>query len=159
MNKIERFFSDYKNTITVISGILIVVGFFIGADNYISDKIDEKITDESYINKLAQVLRPFAIFDKKGTIQYDHGGERYIEKINVNIKKDGDFDSIVITTKEFLQNPPILIYIGYDNYAYSSERIDTYKWKFKLSSLDFLIFSGKDKSEKIDPVFIVEITK
>ena len=157
MNKVEQFFSEYKNTITVISGILIVIGFFIGADNYISNKIEKKITDESYINKLARVLRPFVIFDKKGVIQYDHGGERYIEKIEVQKKKDGDFESIIITTKEFLQNPPILIYIGYDNYAYNSERIDTYKWKFKLSSLDMLVLSGN--SEKIDPIFMVEITK
>lgn len=157
MNKTEQFFSEYKNTITVISGILIVIGFFIGADNYISNEIEKKITDETYINKLAHVLRPFVIFDKKGVIQYDHGGERYIEKIEVQKKKDGDFESIIITTKEFLQNPPILIYIGYDNYAYTSERIDTYKWKFKLSSLDMLIMGGN--SEKLDPIFIVEITK
>lgn len=157
MNKIEKFFSEYKNTITVISGILIVIGFFIGADNYISNEIEKKITDETYINKLARVLRPFVIFDKKGVIQYDHGGERYIEKIEVQKKKDGGFESIIITTKEFLQNPPILIYIGYDNYAYTSERIDTYKWKFKLSSLDMLIMGGN--SEKLDPIFILEITK
>lgn len=157
MNKIEQFFSEYKNTITVISGIMIVITFFIVADNYISNKIEKKITDETYINKLARVLRPFVIFDKKGVIQYDHGGERYIEKIDVQEKKDGDLESIIITTKEFLQNPPILLYIGYDNYAYDSERIDTYKWKFKLSSLNLLIMEGN--SEKLDPIFIVEITK
>lgn len=157
MNRIEQFFTEYKNTITVISGILIVITFFIGAANYISNEIEKKITDETYINKLARVLRPFAIFDKKGVIQYDHGGGRYIEKIEVQERKDGDLESIIITTKEFLQNPPILLYIGYVNYAYASERIDTYKWKFKLSSLEFIISSRK--SEKFDPIFIVEITK
>ena len=155
MNKIEKFFGDYKNTLTVVSGILIVVGFFIGADNYISNEIEKKITDESYIRNLAIVLRPFAIFNKRGVIQYDHGGVRYIEKIEVQQKKDGDFESIIITTKGFLQNPPILQYIGYDNYAYTSERIDTYKWKFKLSSPSVLIMA--DKYEKMDPIFIVEI--
>ena len=159
MNKIERFFSEYKNTITIISGILIVIGFFICADNYISNEIEKKITDETYINKLARVLRPFVIFDKKGVIQYDHGGEHYIEKIDIQKKEDGDFESIIITTKEFLQNPPILIYIGYDNYAYTSERIDTYKWKFKLSTLDMLAIGGGKNSEKLDPIFIMEITK
>jgi hypothetical protein len=158
MNKIEKFFSEYKNTITIISGILIVIGFFIAADNYIGNEIEKKITDETYINKLAHVLRPFSIFDKKGVIQYDHGGERYIENIDIQKKDDGDFQSIIITTKEFLQNPPILIYIGYDNYAYTSERVDTYKWKFNLSSLDVLILSGEN-SDKFDPIFIVEITK
>jgi len=157
VNKIEQFFSEYKNTITVISGILIVIGFFIAADNYINNAIEKKITDETYINRLARVLRPFAIFDKEGVIQYDHGGERYIEDIDPQKNKDGEFESIIITTKEFLQNPPILIYIGYDNYAYVSERIDTYKWKFKLSILPTI--SAPLKSEKLDPIFIVEITK
>ncbi len=157
MNKIEQFFSEYKNTITVISGILIVISFFIAADNYINNAIEKKITDETYINRLARVLRPFAIFDKEGVIQYDHGGERYIEDIDPQKNKDGEFESIIITTKEFLQNPPILIYIGYDNYAYTSERIDTYKWKFKLSILHTI--SAPLKSEKLDPIFIVEITK
>lgn len=66
MNKIEKFFTDYKNTITIISGVIIVVTFFIGADNYISGKIEEKLTDEAYINSLAKTLRPFAIFNKDG---------------------------------------------------------------------------------------------
>ena len=158
MNKIEEFFSEYKNTITVISGILIVVGFFIGAANYISNEIEKKITDQTYISKLARVLRPFVIYkiiDKKAVMQYDHGGERYIENFEVQIKKERDLESIIITTKEFLQNPPILIYIGYDNYAYNSERIGTYKWKFNLSSYNVVIFGGD--SEKVDPIFIVEI--
>jgi len=157
MKKIEQFFSEYKNTITIISGMLIVITFFIAADDYIGEKIDDKIRDESYIGQLSHVLRPFAIFDKKGIIQYDHGGEQYIENIEVNIENHGDFESIVITTKKFLQNPPILIYIGYDKYAYTSKRVETYKWEFELSSLDFLMLEGEKK--KIDPIFIVEIIK
>ena len=157
MNKIENFFTEYKNTITVISAIIAVITFFIVADNYISDKIEEKITDETYISRLARILRPFAIFDKNGVIKYDHGGVRFIEKIVVDQQNDGDIKSITITTKEFLQNPPILIYIGYDNYAYASERVSTYEWKFKLSSLSLLIMG--ENAEKIDPIFIVEITK
>jgi hypothetical protein len=157
MNKIEKFFSEYKNTITIISGILIVIGFFIGADNYIGNEIEKKITDETYISKLARILRPFAIFDKRGVIQYDHGAERYIDKIEIQEKKDGNLESIIITTKEFLQNSPILLYLGYDNYAYTSERVDTYKWKFKLSSMTLV--ADSTPYEKIEPVFIVEIMR
>ena len=158
MNKIEKFFTDFKNTITTILGLLIVVGFFFTAHNYISNEIERKITDDSYISKLARVLRPFSIFNKDGVIQYDHGGERYIDKIDVQKDKDGDIESIILTTRGFIQNPPILFFIGYVNYAYTSERIDTYKWKFKLSSMPFATF-GSSKMEKLDPIFIVEITK
>ncbi len=157
MNKIEKFFSEFNNTIKFFLGLIAVIGFLFVADNYISDKIDEKITDGTYINNLAHVLRPFSIFDKRGIIKYDHGGERYIEKIDVNQKKDGDFESVIITTKVYLQNPPILTYIGYDNYAYTSEKIDTYQWKFKLRSRSLIMSDNKE--EKIEPIFIVEITK
>ncbi len=108
-NNIERFFSDYKSTITVISGFLIVVTFFITADDYINTRIEEKITDETYINNLALVLRPFALFDQKGVIQYDHGAVRYIKEIDIE-EKGYRVKSVVITTREYLKNPPILQY-------------------------------------------------
>ena len=74
MNKVEKFFEDFKNTLIVLSGFAVVVGFFIGADSYISNKIEDKITDTAYINNLAHILRPYVIFNKNGVIQYDHGG-------------------------------------------------------------------------------------
>ena len=157
MIKVEEILKDFKYTITFFLGAIAVITFYIGADNYINNQIENKITDETYINKLAHVLRPFSIFDKEGIITYDHGGERFIKNIAVKKKKNGDFESVIITTNVYLQNAPILTYIGYENYAYASKRIDTYQWKFKLSSHDVLMAEGN--YEKVEPIFIVEITK
>ena len=65
MNKVENFFAEYKNTITVVSGLIIVVSFFFVADDYINNQIEQKITDESYIKNLSTVLRPFSIFNEE----------------------------------------------------------------------------------------------
>lgn len=157
INSIERFFRDFKETITIAMGILIVITFFFGAANYVDNEIEKKITDETYLNRLAKILRPFAIFNKDGAIQYDHGAERYIQKIDVKSKKDGDYESIIITTKIFLQNAPLLLYYGYDNYAINCKRIDTNKWLFELSSPNLIAWG--DKYQKIDPVFMIEITR
>jgi len=154
LNRIERFFTDYKNTITIISGLFIVVTFFIAADNYINNKVEEKITDTAYIHKLAKVLRPFSIFDIQGTITYDHGGENFIEKITVEKEKD-DIKRITIQTKKYLQNPPVLIYVGHDNYAYISKRVNTNMWEYNLSSYNLLI--DGTTGGKIEPFFIIEI--
>ncbi|MCB2168873.1 MAG: hypothetical protein KQI78_14530 [Deltaproteobacteria bacterium] len=158
MNKIEFFFSEYKNTITIILGLVIIIGFFIAADSYIGDKIEEKITDETYINKLARVLRPFAIFNEQGIVTYDHGAERYIQNIAVNKTQGGDFESVTITTNVFLQTPPILSYIDVTNYAYSHERIGTYKWIFKFI-YPAIRWGSSSESKKVEPIFIIEITK
>jgi hypothetical protein len=156
MNKIEHFFTEYKNTITVLSGLVIVLSFFMAATNYINSEIEKKITDETYINKLSKTLRPFAIFDLNGAIQYDHGAEKYIEKIEIKKKENGDISTIKIITRVFLQNPPILNYTGYENYAYVSKKIDTYVWLFTLSSQTLLLGGS---NEKFDPIVMIEILK
>jgi len=136
----------------LVLAVIAIITFYFTGSSYISNKIDEKITDNTYINNLAKVLRPYSIFDKDGTITYDHGGERYIKNIETIKNEKGEFESVIITTKDYLQNPPILTYIGYDNYAYSTEKIDTYKWKFNLRSLSLIM--ADEKVEKIEPILV-----
>jgi len=157
MNKIESFFTEYKNTITVISGLLIVLSFFMVATNYINNEIENKITDETYINKLSKILRPFAIFDINGVIQYDHGAENYIENIEVTKQDNGDISAIKVSSKVFLQTPPITNYTGHENYAYVSERIDTHIWLFNMSSVS--VTMNPKKTEKYAPILMIEILK
>lgn len=154
MNKIEKFFTEFKNTITVIAGLLIVVGFWISAANYIDDKIEKKITDERYIKNLAQVLRPFAIFDEKGVIKYDHGALNYIK----DIKTDCNIGEkvIIVTTTKYLKTAPLIAYYGPFGMSFNSEQVDTYRWIFKVvRPLTTGIWSDEAKNSK--PFYIIEI--
>ncbi|MBU0965224.1 MAG: hypothetical protein KKA54_02475 [Proteobacteria bacterium] len=158
MNKIESFFTEYKNTITILSGLFVVCGFFIAATDYINSQIEKKITEDTYINKLSKELRPFSIFDVNGVMQYDHGGEKYIEKMEVVHGSQDDIKSVKIYSKIFLQNAPILNYTGLDTYAYKSHRVDTHVWEYKFGSYDLLTMNPKD-FEKMEPILMVEILK
>lgn len=158
MNKIESFFAEYKNTITIISGLFIVCSFFIAATDYINSRIEKKITDETYINKLSEELRPFSVFDVKGVMQYDHGGEKYLKKIEVIGEKLGEIKSVRIHTKTFLQNAPILNYTGMKTYAVKSHRVDSYIWEYKFGGYDLVTFNSKDL-ELLEPIILIEILK
>ncbi len=158
MKTLEKLLSDYHNLIKFISGTIILITFLIVADNYISDKIDEKITDDTYISELAKILRPFLIADEKGTITYDHGGEKYVEKIVPSKNKHGDFESVTITTKIFLKEAPLVNIIDTNNYLYRNERISTYEWKIHAGSAS-AIMDSYGTTENFHPIMVIEILK
>lgn len=138
----------------MLSALIMVVGFFIAADGYINNQIENKITDETYIRKLSKTLRPFAIFNEQGVITFDHGGEAYIKTISVKKKPDGSLDSIEIETKGYLQNAPILIYLSNEDYSYQSNRTGTYVWSFSMIHLNTVT---SDADSPAPPSFLIEI--
>ncbi len=158
MNAIESFFTDYKNTITILSGLFIVCGFFFTAADYINSQIEKKITEDTYISKLSKELRPFSIFNIKGVMQYDHGGEKYIKKIEVVTGNQKEIKLVRLHSKVFLQTAPILNYTGMDTYAVKSNRLDTNIWEYKFGSHDLLTMNPKDL-EVMEPIFMIEILK
>jgi len=154
-NKIEDFFASYQNTIKVLSGLIIALTFLITADNYINNQIEDKITDETYMDKLSKVLRPFSIFDINGTIIYDHGGESFIQEITVQKNSNREIKHINIKTKSFLQTAPILIYVGYGNYAYTSKKTSTYMWEYDLAS--YSVLTPPSATSQLSQFFMVEV--
>jgi len=154
---IEKFFSKYKNTLSIVSGLIILVTFFITADDYINNQIENKITDESYINKLSKTLRPFSIFNEEGAVSYDHGGLKYIKNITFSKNKHGNIDKILLDTSVFLQAAPIISYVGSDNYSFKSTRINTYRWEYKVGSYN--VFTDESATEQYDSIWIIEILK
>ena len=142
----------------MFSGAIVLITFLIVADGYISNKIDEKITNDTYVNELAKVLRPFSIADGKGVITYDHGAEKYIEKIVPSKNKHGDFESVTITTKIFLKEAPLVNIIDANNYLYRSERIGTYTWKINAGSAS-AVMDVSAITKTFQPIIVIEILK
>ena len=82
--------------IKLLYGIAAIVGIaslFFVFDDYLSNKINEKITNKDYIKNLSITLRPFLIFDQYEIITYDHGAVVYIDSIKVHEIKSYAFDS------------------------------------------------------------------
>lgn len=157
MNPIERLLTENPKTFKAIGGFMVLITFFMTADNYISDKIDDRIKDADYIQSLAKVLRPFSLADENGNITYDHGGEKFIKDISVTEDKHGNLKEVTIITKSYLQHAPTLTIIDFVNYQYKVERTGSYEWKYSLYSLNVTIMESRIPSYK--PTMIIEILK
>jgi len=143
MSKLNDFIANNSNIFKLIGFIAAIVGIFFTVDGYIDTKIERKITDTTYINKLAKQLRPFLIFDENGVVQYDHGAENKIKYINVDLEKK----SIVIETSEYMQLAPFIFAVGAETYSFESERIGTKKWKYTMLYYVALATEGGSKKE------------
>ena len=101
----------YKNTLIktalACGTVIAVVGGLFAIDSYIDSKIEDKLENPAFINKVAQSMRPSVIFDLNGSILSDMGAMQYIEDIKVDVKKPLRYD-IIISPKKFLSVAPIL---------------------------------------------------
>ena len=102
MHKIEKFISEYWNTLKFTTLIIALICFWMAFDNYINNQIENKINDNNYIESLARSLRPFCVFDESGVIAYDHGAEEFINAINIKER------TITIEFNRFFQHVPLL---------------------------------------------------
>ena len=86
-------------------------------------------------------------------MQYDHGGEKYIKKIEVINGEREEIKSVRIHTKIFLQTAPLLNYTGMETYAVKSHRVDTYIWEYKFGGYELVTMNSKDL-EIMEPIFL-----
>ncbi|MCP4269902.1 MAG: hypothetical protein GY777_30740 [Candidatus Brocadiaceae bacterium] len=152
-----------KTTISIIIGISILFGFLFGINEFLDNKIENKITDNDYVYKLSKTLHPFCIFNRKGIINYNHGVyDVYIDDIKVinqklqTNKNDKTLGKITIYTKEYLQMAPLLEYIGpNDIIIYKPERIKNNEWLFSFQEIGII----RDTPKKFDELFRLEILR
>jgi len=134
--------------LTIIAGIYII-------DSRMEDRINEKLKDPKVLSKIASLVRPSFIFNHKGNIISDSGGEQFIKDIDVQMGNRGE-PKIIIYPKEHLNSAPILECINKDYYI-ASERINKSDWLFKLTSENVVIMGGSPKNKEL--LFRLEIIK
>jgi len=97
--------------ILAILGVIVVIFSIIaglyGLEKYIDSCIDQAINNDRFIKKVASHIRPFIIFDAKGTIHADMGAMQYLERIEVDTEYSLGF-KIIITPKHHLIYEPVL---------------------------------------------------
>ncbi|MBW2249754.1 MAG: hypothetical protein JRF60_03760 [Deltaproteobacteria bacterium] len=145
--------------LSLIFVILGGIGGFIGGIFFVEDRIEkrisEKLKDPELISQIASLVRPSLIFNHKGTILSDSGGEQFIENISVQMGPEEPTE-IIISPKTHLNSAPILECINY-NFDITSKRIKKSDWLFELSSPSYLVF--EKSSEKKEYLFRLEIIK
>lgn len=120
---------------SILFGLFALIATIVGFHWYLNDQIEKKITSEKYMTDISKILRPYLIFDDKGIFSYPHGAEKYIEKITPQFDKK----VIVVKTKEYLQFPPLIIFISPSQYSYNTKRIDNTTWSYELEDKNFVI--------------------
>ena len=120
--------------ITVFIG---VTSLFLVFDNYLSDKINDKITNKDYIESLSKTLRPFLLFNQNEIITYDHGAEAYIDSIKVFSINPTHLTKIIIYPNQYFQLTPLLEFLGPDIYTYTTKRGTGKIWIYELNQPGF----------------------
>ena len=160
MNKIEKFFTEYWNSLKFLAVVAAVLVAFFGIDQYLDSKIENKITDDSYISELSKTLRPFLVFDNNGIILYDHGALNHIDSVLVKHTSGRWADTIFIFTKTLLKEAPLLQFIGAFLYSYEANRTSNFCWAYDMRPSSYMSFQDEGKKKPVlDNIFTLEILK
>jgi len=154
-NLINNFIKDNFSIIKLVSFFIALASFFVVYDNYIIEKIDDRIKNPSYVGEISKNLRPYLIFNDEGVIVYEHGGSSFIDSIGVEQEKGRWLKSITVYSNQFLNSPPLLDYIGVYHYSYETIRLKNYTWLYKLRAIKFLTL--EESGEPLSNFFILEI--
>ena len=102
---------------SLIVNFFLIAGYFIkipSCTNKLIDKrIRQAINDPQFIRKVA--ARPFIIFDETGKIIVPKGAMQYLKappRIKYIKDKMEEYFMITVTSKEYLQHPPIIEKLG-----------------------------------------------
>lgn len=114
-----------------------IASLFFVFDDYLSDKIDEKINNPNYVKLLSITLRPFLIFNGNEVIIYDHGASAFIDSLQVISRNNEEILSVIIYPKKHFQTAPLLESIGSDRYFATAERGKKFIWKYTMSAWSF----------------------
>jgi len=152
--------SEYKNTIKFLTVLGTIVIIYFGVDQYLDSKIENKITDDSYISQLSKTLRPFLVFNNDGVVIYDHGGLNFIDRIKIKHTDNRWADTIFIYSKTFLQEAPLMEFIGSYLYSYEAKRISNLCWAYDMRPTVYLSLEGSDNDKRtLENIFTLEVLK
>jgi hypothetical protein len=127
----------------VLGSAFIILGAYHGLTSYLDARIESRIEDADFLQKLARHVRPSLVFDDKGSIIADIGAAQYIEEMGVS-KGPRNTLEIVVSPREFLGIEPVLEPLD-DRYAIRAERGTKYDWVFTLQGIDAIVAEGSGK--------------
>jgi hypothetical protein len=160
MKWLEHVLTEYKNTIKFLTVLGTIVIVYFGVDQYLDSKIENKITDDSYIAQLSKTLRPFLVFNNDGVVIYDHGGLNFIDSIKINHSDNRWADTIFIFSKSYLQEAPLIQFIGAYLYSYEAKRISNFCWAYDMRPSVYLSLEKSDVDRPtLDNIFTLEVLK
>ena len=117
----------FKPFLSLVMAILTAAGLIFGlavaVPRFVDSRVESKIHDEQFIRQVASQVRPFVIFDDKGSILVDGGACESLEHIDVSTGKPEGTTSvkIVVTPKYHLPYAPLVEKLGAGRFIHSPE--------------------------------------
>ena len=123
---------------------MVSVIIYLRAD--ISSEISEKLNDQEFVQKIANVIKPaYVIFDSNGKVLHNDGCEDFLQLDGIKIDRvKSQLHSITIPTKKYLEIPPIVTSIDAEMYFRQAKRTGTYEWQFDAVELNYAYFGKPD---------------
>jgi hypothetical protein len=110
---------------------LVVLGF--KANSLIDERLEKKVTGEEFLGKIARKVRPYLIFDTRGSIVNDFGAADYVDKIDIVPVPESYGYRVNLKVKQPLSFPPIISGINVSLVAQSCERTQMHDWNVLLA--------------------------
>ena len=115
----------------VMSAAILLFGGYHGLNSYLDRRIEARISNPAYLQKLARSVRPSLLFDDKGSIVADMGAGTLVKNISISKNDKGGLD-IIITPLEYIGIEPVLEALDH-GYNIEGERGEMFDWRFHLS--------------------------
>ena len=132
-----------KLVVAAVGTIVLLMAAYHGFNTYIDYRIEKKISDLEFIEKISHTIRPSVVFDQKDSILADMGAMAYIDNIKVVVKKE-DPIRIVVSPNAFLGVPPLLESLD-GEFGIIVNKGKKYDWVYELKSVDTLLLQSSGK--------------
>lgn len=137
--------STFSNAVALSFGIIVTVGALFGLDQFLDYKIDRALQNPDYIHRIASKIRPSLVFDSKGSILADLGGESIIS--DIQFAYDEKFPtyptSILITPNTYLQQAPLLTAADDNEYDIRVSRGHLRTWQYSVIPMKYIDRNGE----------------
>ena len=116
-----------------IAGIAALIIIVLGFHGYVQGLVERTVTDEAYLRKLSERVRPYAILDGKGTVLVNGGAMEYIDgRPKFETSTNGFPQKVVITPKAFMSHAPLFNSLDDSTLFYTYERGQGIDWEYTL---------------------------
>lgn len=101
--------------------------------DYVRKLVEDTVTDERYLRKLSERVRPHAILDGKGSVLVNGGALAHLDGHPQFTPANGLLpEKVVITPRDVLSQPPLFSSLDDSTLFYIADRGQGLDWEFKL---------------------------
>lgn len=115
----------------IIAAIISTVASIYGFSKFIDSRISKKLNDSEFVKSIAQLLRPYAIFNERGAVIVDRGAMAFIDDIEISTN-DKLPNKVILKLKQHKATAPILLSLDTDMCTIKERRGSKFDWVYEI---------------------------